>query len=184
MQRKPYLQSPERDIELFSYHFLISLPQDSNSLPQVSKSLPQDTKSFPQVRKFLPQDSKSFPQVNKLFLQDSMSFAQDSKSFPQNTMSFPQVSKLLPQGTNSFPQVSKSLPQDSKSFPQDTKSFPQVLLCHAISLSMIPNLYRGNPSTSIPFKFTCACRLFSDLQRSYVSYYFTCPTFIPLGLSF
>ena len=24
---------------------------------------------------------------------------------------------------------------------------------------MIPNLYRGHPSTSIPFKFTYACRL-------------------------
>ena len=24
---------------------------------------------------------------------------------------------------------------------------------------MIPNLYRGDPSTSVPFKFTYACRL-------------------------
>ena len=46
------------------------------------------------------------------------------------------------------------------------KSFPQVLLSQsfdanvqAISLSMIPDLYRGQPSTSIPIKFTYACRL-------------------------
>ena len=67
------------------------------------------------------------------------------------------------------------------------KSFPRVLLSHAISFSMIPNLYRGHPSTSIRFKFTYACRLLvtfrghmfpiTDLQRSHVSYYFTCPTF-------
>ena len=112
-------QSLRRDIELFSYYIFISLPQDSKSLPQVSKLLPQDTKSFPQVRKLLPQDSKSFPQVSK-------SFSQDRKSLPQDINSFPQVRNSLPKDTNSFPQVSKSLPQDTKSCPQDTKSFPKV----------------------------------------------------------
>ena len=65
------LRSSGRDIELFSLHFFISLPQDSKSFPQdrksfpqVSKSLPQDTKSFPQVRKLLPQVSKVVPTRN------------------------------------------------------------------------------------------------------------------------
>ena len=31
--------------------------------------------------------------------------------------------------------------------------------CHAISLSTIPNLHRGHPFTSIPFKLTYTCRL-------------------------
>ena len=53
-----FVRSPGKDIDLFSYNFFISLPQDSKSFPQVSKSLPEDTKSF-------PQDSKSFPRVTK-----------------------------------------------------------------------------------------------------------------------
>ena len=63
---KGLTQSPGRDIELFSLHFFISLPQVSKSFPQVSKSFPQDRKSFPQDRKSLPQVSKSFPQVSKV----------------------------------------------------------------------------------------------------------------------
>ena len=34
----------------------------------------------------------------------------------------------------------------------------------AISLSMIPNLCRGHPSTSIPFNITYACRLFVTVR--------------------
>ena len=71
-----YLRSPGRDIELFSLHFLISLPQDRKLFPQVSKLLPQDTKSFPQVSKSLPQDTKLFPQVSKSLSQDRKSFTQ------------------------------------------------------------------------------------------------------------
>ena len=81
------IRSPGRDIELFSLHFFISLPQDS-------KSFPQHRKSFPQVKKSFPQDSKSCFDAN----------------------------------------------------------------VQAIFLSMIPNLYRGHPSTSMPFKFTYPCR--------------------------
>ena len=33
----------------------------------------------------------------------------------------------------------------------------------AVSLSVIPNLYKGHPSTSIPFKFTYASRLLVTL---------------------
>ena len=51
----------------------------------------------------------------------------------------------------------KSLPQDLKSFPLVTKSSFDAKV-QAISLSMMPNLYIGHPSTSIPFKFTYACR--------------------------
>ena len=45
--RCSFLWSPGRDIELFSLHLFISLPQDSKSFPQVSKSLPQVSKVVP-----------------------------------------------------------------------------------------------------------------------------------------
>ena len=45
-----------------------------------------------------------------------------------------------------------------KSLPRVTKACFDVNV-QAISLSMIPNLYRGQPSTIIPFKFTYAYRL-------------------------
>ena len=52
-----------------------------------------------------------------------------------------------------------------KSFPQVTRSCFDANV-QVMSLFMIPNLYRGHPSTSIPFKFTYACRLLVTFRGS------------------
>ena len=54
--------------------------------------------------------------------------------------------------------INKVLPQDMKSFPRVTKSCFDANV-QAISLSGIPKIYSSHPTTSIPFKFTYACRL-------------------------
>ena len=59
--------------------------------------------------------------------------------------------------------TSKSLSQDMKTFPRATKSCFDANV-QAISLSMIPNLYRGHTCTSIPFNFTHASRLLVILR--------------------
>ena len=83
------VRSPGRDIELFSLHFFISLPQVSKLLPQIESCYHKLAKSFPQVR-------KSFPQVRKSFPQDRKSLSQLSKSFPQVSKLLPQVRKVVP----------------------------------------------------------------------------------------
>ena len=163
------LRSPGRDIELYSWHFFISFPQDKKLWPRGSNSLPQVNNSLPQVDNSLPQVKKSFPQVSKLFPQDSKLFPQVRKSFPQDSKSFPQVSK-------SFPQVRKSFPQDSKSFPQVRNSSPQVRNSFPQDSKIAKCLFYGT--------FLGPSKIFQHVTLDWVLFWHSIPCSISTGFSY
>ena len=79
--KSTYVQSPERDIELFLYHFYLSAMR----------------------QRVIPTREKLFSQDSKLFSQYSISFRQESKLLPR-------VSRLLSQYMKSFPQSHALMP--------------------------------------------------------------------------